>query len=216
MNRPDSTYGGQRDTVRHRANRSMGLFSQRSLVPLLGAGAVLIWICGIVGALLLAPWFSFLEHALSALGRAGRRSAPLFNGALVVSGLLGILFVAGLGRQTGNAISRLGIALFGVAATTVVFLGAFPTPHPFHYPASVGFYLVLTFAIFVYGTGIAVAGSVKVGVAWIWLGIVHTTAWIAWWALLDDQGIAGPEALGASIFSVWVLGLAWRSYRTSA
>jgi hypothetical membrane protein len=189
---------------------------ERPLVPLLGAGAVLISVFGILGALALSPWFSVLENPLSDLGRAGRPSAPVFNGTLIASGLLGMGFIGGLWRRSVTPIERSGIALFGIAAAFVGLVGVFPTPHPYHYSASVGFYVTLTFALFVYGTGNALAGRTGAGLATIWLGVVHTASWVAWWVLMGDQGIAGPEAIGAGVFSVWVCGMVWRSYRNSS
>lgn len=188
----------------------------RTVVPILGVGAVLVSVLGILSALALAPWFSVLENALSDLGRPGRTSAPIFNAALVVSGLLGIGFVGGLWRESATGIIRLGIAMVGAATAFVVLIGAFPTPHPYHSIVSVGFYLTLTFALFVLGTGDVLAGRGRVGLMAICLGIVHSTAWVVWWVLFDDQWIVGPEAIGASIFATWVCGLVWRSSRLSS
>lgn len=185
------------------------------VLSFLGLTAVLISICGILGALALAPWFSVLEHPLSDLGSAGRVSAPVFNLALITSGTLGLGFVTGLWRRTEIWVRRLGLSMFGVAAGFVILIGVYPTPHSYHYPLAVGFYVTLTFALFVHGTGEVIAGNERFGLTTIWLGIVHTAAWLGWWRFMDGQGIAAPEVIGAVVFSVWVVSMVWRSYRSS-
>lgn len=185
-------------------------------LPFLGVAAVVISVVGMFGAVSLAPWFSVYENALSDLGRSGRPSAPVFNGALIASGVLGVGFIAKLWRRSAPRVERLGIVLFGGATAFVVLVGMFPTPHPYHFPVAVGFYVSLTFALFVYGTADALAGTVKIGLTTIWLGIVHTTSWVVWWVLMGDRGIARPEAIGAGVVAVWVLMMVWLKTRNNS
>lgn len=191
------------------------MFDDRRLVSLLGLGAVLVSVGGMLGALSLAPWFSVSENALSDLGRAGRPSAPVFNGALMASGLMGVGFVAGLWRRSAPGIERVGLLLFGVAAGFVVLVGVFPTPQPYHYFVAVGFYLALTFALFVDGVGDLRAGRAVGGLTTIGLGTVHAISWIGWGTLSDGRWIAGPEAVGVGVFSVWALATVWRTHSSA-
>lgn len=59
---------------------------------LAGPAGVAASALALVGAALLAPWFTWTGHALSHLGEVGRATAPLFNYGLILSGGLGLAF----------------------------------------------------------------------------------------------------------------------------
>ncbi|MFC6732867.1 hypothetical protein [Haladaptatus sp. DYSN1] len=127
-------------------------------------------------ATLLSPTFTWTGSALSNLGGAGERTAWLFNGGLMVGSL---------------------VALFSV--------GVFPIGTAYHFPAALSFYLLLTLALWVHGTGSVIAADVSFGLASIWLGIANIMTWI--WVSTGDltrSGLAIPEIIGALIFGGWM------------
>ncbi|ADJ15376.1 DUF998 domain-containing protein [Halalkalicoccus jeotgali] len=85
-------------------------------------------------------------------------------------------------------------------------VGWFPTGHPYHLPVAAGFYLLVTFALWLDGTAGVLAGESRFGLAAIWLANTHLLQWLAWAAgLRIGPGLAIPETIGAALFALWVL-----------
>lgn len=59
---------------------------------LLGIGAVISLYATIALSISISPWFSWVDNALSDLGNLRYGSAPIFNGGLLITGLLLILY----------------------------------------------------------------------------------------------------------------------------
>jgi len=170
----------------------------------LGVLGLVVSTLGIAVAIALAPWFSPTANALSDLGEVGRGSAPAFNYSLVAGGVLGLGFAARLWPETPGRLGRAGVAVLAAALASMALIGVFPIPHPYHVPVSVAFFSLFTYALFVLGSAEALAGTVRAGLATIWLGIAHVTGWVVWTAVGTD-GIAIPEAFGAACLGAWVV-----------
>jgi hypothetical membrane protein len=177
----------------------------RPLVPsAVGLAAIVVAFGGVVYAMFAAPWFSPLSYALSDLGARGAVTAPIFNGALLAGGALGVGFVVSVLADTTHPIRRAG-GLFGLLAMLFMALvGAFPIPSPFHGLVAVPFFLFLTLAVFLWGAGDYAAGRPLRGLVLVLLGVLHVVSW-AWWLLFPwfPPGIAIPELFGSVAFAVW-------------
>jgi len=185
-------------------------------IRLLGAVATLLSLGGIGVAVLADPTFSWTSDALSDLG-VRDRSAPAFNGGLILGGLVGVGYAAELGRaalSTDGEGGRFGPerAVAGVRAVVLAFalaalagVGAFDLTHPLHGPAAVGFYLLVTVVFVVDGVARrgTTAGRVTFGFA-----LVHVAVWATfvrdWWPV---TGLALPELPGALMLAAWVWAL---------
>lgn len=159
---------------------------------------------GILAATLLAPWFSWTGNALSDLGAAGAETALLFNGALVVTGLLGIPFATRLFSVYRNRVRQVAAAVFGVATVALALIGVFPLPSPTHAPVAVAFFLLFTVAIAVDGVGAFRSGHRVDGALSVTLAAVHVVGWLVARGISLD-GIALPELVGSVVLWVWVL-----------
>jgi hypothetical membrane protein len=159
---------------------------------------------GIGLAIALTPSFSWASSALSDLGRAGAPVPWLFNGGLILGGLLALPFAWWRWRRASNPLARL--AAIGLAGTGLALagVGRFPTGTALHLPLAAGFYLLLTYTLFLDGSGRVLAGSVARGLAWIWVGVVHFSGWLLW-AFSGIGGLAVPEAFGALLLTAWLL-----------
>lgn len=72
-----------------------------------------------LAATLLAPWFAWSRNALSDLGAAGEPTAPLFNGGLLVGGVVAAAFAWALWRRAGAVVERLAaLAYLGPVSGT--------------------------------------------------------------------------------------------------
>jgi hypothetical membrane protein len=170
----------------------------------LGVLALAVSLLGIAAAIALAPWFSWTGNALSDLGVRGEASAPPFNYGLIAGGTLGVGFAARLWSDAPGRLGRAGLGVLGASFLSLALIGVFPTPHPYHFPVSLGFFALFTYGLFVYGSAKALAGRIRVGIGTIWLGISHVTFWAAW-AFAGTEGVAIPETVGALLLGVWVV-----------
>lgn len=172
-----------------------------------GVAGVAVSLGSILLATLLSPWFSWTADALSDLGAPGEPTAWLFNGGLIVGGLLGSVFVLRVALAARGAVALAGSAVLLWATGSLVAIGAFPVGHPLHGPASVSFFVALTYGLAADGTATVLAGRPRTGVALTWLGLANATAWLVW-ALVaaagSPPGVALPEFAGALALAAWV------------
>lgn len=190
-------------------------------------------VCGVVGPLVAAtailaatlvdPTFSWTTSALSDTGALpdGRsvtwsfvRESPqflLFNGGLILTGIVGAPFAVSLWSRSENLAHRIGVAAFLAALVALALVGVFHLPRPPHGTFAIAHYLAATLALWTFGTGSALAGDVRRGLATIWLGIAHLLFWLLWAAVLASgpiPGLAVPETVGAAIFGGWTVATA--------
>jgi len=178
-----------------------------TLAPVVALGGILL-------ATLLDPTFSWTADALSDLG-VREASAPVFNGALVAGGALGLGYAPALWAAAGDdagtdddAGSRLAgravVPLFAAATVAMAGVGLFPIGSPLHAPAALAFYLLFTLAMAV--DGLARRRSAA-GRAALLLAGVHVAVWALWIAgLRPGPGLALPEFAGALLLAAWM----WR------
>ncbi|SDJ90133.1 hypothetical membrane protein [Natronorubrum texcoconense] len=190
--------------------------------PVVALGAILL------ATLLAAPeTFTWRGRALSDMGRYEARTFRLFNGGLILGGLLGIPFAWRLWVASRSGLERLGVVLW-IATVGLVGVGVFFIGHTefylgtdLHAPAALVYFGLAPFAQWVYGTGQILADERRLGLVSIWLGIVHPLAWLGW--LLSRNGasdpmawFAVPEMVAALAFGCWILVLAFGQYRQDA
>lgn len=159
---------------------------------------------GILAATLLAPWFSWSGNALSDLGAVGAGTAPVFNGTLLLTGVLGVPFALFVLRRRSSRWRRVGTALFAASMPLLTLVGVFALPSPYHGPVAVGFFLLFTLGFLVDGVGATVAGDRVDGALSITLAGVHVLGWLVW-GIVGLAGVALPEMVGTVTIWVWVL-----------
>ena len=176
------------------------------------------------------PLFSWQSRSLSSMGEANGEALLalasadqlaflLFNGGLLLGGILGVPFAASLWADARNGFERAGVAVFALALVSMAGIGVAYLDGPFdslHFPFAAGFYLLATVALLVYGTGAALDRETGLGLVVMWLGVVHLFQWVLWVLLEaivwtgDDAWtyFAVPEAIGAVLFGGWVVWMA--------
>ncbi|WP_254523432.1 DUF998 domain-containing protein [Natrinema caseinilyticum] len=183
--------------------------------PVVSLGAIVI-------ATVLAPpeTFTWGEQALSDMGRYGAPTFPLFNGGLILGGLIGTPFVWRLWSASRNTGERLGIALTAIAVVGMVGVGVFFLEHTavylgtsLHGVAALTVFGVAPFASWVYATGAALAEDASLAIASFWFGNVHPLAWLGWLVAIGGETDTGswfavPEFVAAVAFGGWILVLA--------
>jgi hypothetical membrane protein len=168
--------------------------------PVLSLGAILL-------ATLISPTFTWTESALSDLGAPGEPTALLFNGGLVLTGLVAPPFVAWIYRRARNRLERAGAAVLGVAAVLSALIGIFPTGTSLHFPVAVGFFLAVPIALWLRAAGASRAGRRRAAAVALGGGALDPLGWLVWGVVGRGPapGLAIPELVAVLGLHAWVL-----------
>ena len=168
------------------------------VVPWTAVLAAVVAFGAILTTTTVAPWFSWTENALSDLGHHERATASLFNGGLIVAGLVGAVFPMWLTLDTDGTLRRLGAVTVAVTLVDLALIGVFPTPHDLHGTVSVVFFVGVTLGLIVWGIGdIRDDRRLRGGVIAA-TGFFHGVFWVVWFSsIIPYEGVAIPEFIGA-------------------
>lgn len=177
---------------------------------------------GILLATLVDPSFSWIDSALSHTGELppgrsisldlflDRPSFLLFNGSLLVTGLLGLPFAWLLYVDADHPLKRSGAVTLAVALLSLAGVGVFHLPHGWHAPSAIVHFIATMGFLWLYGLGMAQSGERRRGTVTVALGFLVLGAWLLWTFAMGDAGIAIPEYVGALALSGWVMAEAFR------
>lgn len=154
--------------------------------------------------------FTWEAYALSDLGRPGARTFLLFNGGLILGGLLGAAFAWPLWRHSRNLLERVGTVLFAPTVVGLGLVGVFHLPHGLHTPVALLFFIGGPVTQWLYGAGQVLADDARFGTVSILLGVVHVVGWVGWQFAVSgpEAWFAVPEMIASLAFGVWALALA--------
>lgn len=187
------------------------------LAPPVGVGGVLL-------AALLAPGFEWWGGTLSHLGEvsstAGAASgsgleALVFNGSLVLAGLLGLPFAHLCYRFAIHPLQRTGAASLFVAFLALAGTGVFSQPSQWHLPALVVQVLATAAALWIYGAGTVNAGRPRFGGATVVLGLSVAGLWLAWETVVGAPGTAVPAFASVLALCGWTFAEAAATYHAT-
>jgi hypothetical membrane protein len=169
---------------------------------------------------LLAPWFEWTENALSDLGRlpegeslsvalfVSRPEFAIFNGGLVLAGLIGLPFGWWLFDEADTHFERAGACVFSVSMALLASIGVFYIPHELHGVSAISHFLTAVVSLLLYGTGMALGGRLRAGLVTAGCGIAYLLTWVVWGVVLAPTyptSIAIPEFVSGLFFGGWVL-----------
>lgn len=179
------------------------------IVPWTAVVATVVAFGAILTATMVAPWFSWTGNALSDLGHHERATASLFNGGLIVAGLVGAVFPLWLVLDTEGLVRRIGAAVVAATLVDLALIGFFPTPHDLHGTVSVLFFVGVTLGLVVWGIGDILNDRRRRGSAIASGGFFHAAFWMVWWSsLVPYGGVAVPEFVGAVLLAGTALSIA--------
>jgi hypothetical membrane protein len=161
----------------------------------------------IVLSILLSPWFSWWNNALSDLGHSVNSDvAPLFNFGLLLSGFFTILYsilsFRNHAKYTSYFLVLAGLSLQLVATFDEVY-------GSLHFLVSVLFFAALCFASISY----VIEKRSVIAFAALIIGLV---SWILYGMEIYSAGIAVPEIISSMATSIWVMLSALRIYFTKS
>jgi hypothetical membrane protein len=161
-----------------------------------------------------SPNFSWTENALSDLGVQEGVTAVLFNAALIITGVLVILFATGLFTfLQKNLIGKIGAFVFVLDAFALTAMGIFPeTVEPIHFYASVTFFALFPISVFLVGAAFLRTHRTKLGFFTFTAAIVAAIVW----TIPFGKGVAIPETLSGLSASAWSIVLGFKMLKQGA
>lgn len=173
------------------------------------------------------PKFSWRTRALSDIGEATETTVfaltldqvafNLFNGGLILSGLLGLPFLIALWQDAQVSAERVGIGLAGVTMVSSAGVGVAYLDGPFknfHFLAASLVFLGTALALYNYSAGLLQRSDGEHGQWLLWLTNLYVFTWVAWGVvaatLPESQWFAVPEFTAALVFAFWAVSQARR------
>lgn len=148
----------------------------------------------------LSPWFSWQDNALSDMGVSA--TASLFNAALLIGGLLYLIFVAGFGRWYGprSWSAKLACICLIAGGIGLTLVGVFnEDTGRLHYLVAAAYFLLTPLAYGLFGLDLLKRGKTLFGSLTLAAGV---TAFVMI-AFVPHQRIAVPEILASTILGAW-------------
>jgi hypothetical membrane protein len=176
---------------------------QNNRYAIFGIVGSLLPLVFIAVAIMLSPWFSWQNNALSDLGHAVKSNvAPIFNFGLFFSGFLMIIYTIKALKNYAKYTSY--FLLFAFLAFQLVAI--FDEVYGFlHFVVSISFFLLLGLSTMVYAVE---RKSILASVALVLFLIIWTLSWMG----LYGKGVAIPELLSSLAAMLWFLSSAISIY----
>jgi hypothetical membrane protein len=177
-----------------------------------GAGlvAVVLTMGTILVATAVSPAFAWRQNALSNLGvvetAAGTGlTVVLFNGGLILGGVVGLAFAVALARSAQSLAGRATALSFGLTVVFMALVGLFPQDTAPHFPVALGFYLLVSVTLWLDGLTALGTHWRQRGLVAITFGTGNLVGWLVWGLTGPPTraGLAIPELWGALLFSAW-------------
>jgi hypothetical membrane protein len=157
------------------------------------------------------PPFSWTTNALSDLGIVEGTTSVLFNGGLILAGILGFMFaVLGLFSFTGKTLAgKVGSALLAGSTVALVSIGIFNENFvPIHYLVSVAFFISAPISLFILTYAFYLGKRQSLAAYTLLTGVVAAAPWILQFTLHYVPNVAIPETISGVAVSLWVITLA--------
>ncbi len=175
----------------------------------------LVSLLGIGISIAFSPWFNWFANALSDLGHPANPAAPIFNGGLIVSGVILVLFaiflILQMVRQRGY-IGIIGAGTMLLSSICLMGVGLFnETISPYHTFFAISYFLLLTATSILIGIQLILLSETKlIGVVALISGLLNVAllaggfiAIITYFSIpITDFAI--PEIVLALIGDLWI------------
>ena len=170
------------------------------LAGLAGVITPLFTLSLIFSAITQSPWFSWHDNALSDMGV--NTVAPLFNGALLIGGLMYLVFVIGFLRWNGlhSRLNKIAAVCLLAGAIGLFLVGVFTEDAGrIHYYVAATYFLATPLAYVLLGIDRLRRGQRLMGVLTIAAGL----AAVFMIGFVPHKRIAVPEILATIVLSAW-------------
>jgi len=164
--------------------------------PIIALGSIAI-------SIMLSPWFTWRNNAISDLGV--HPVAPIFNISLIVCGIMCSVFALSAMMRFRNWLARAGMAVMFQACVALVGIGVFTEDYsPHHFYFSVAFFVLLLLAALILSPYFLIKRKTRsIGIAGIGVVVLGVFAWAYHFAVGWGVGVAIPEALTFVPGGIW-------------
>jgi hypothetical membrane protein len=192
------------------------LNTQLRLAGIIGLFApVFVFTC-ILASVASWPQFSWTNNALSDLGVQNGITAIVFNGGLVIGGILFAVFAMGL-FSYHNLAGKVGTVVFGLACVMLIAIGVFNEHFtPTHYIVSVGLFTLMPFSMFIFVAAFWVQRKRALSVFTLASSLVAAAVWVLEFTVHYAPNVAVPEFISGLAGAVWVAVLSWLILKQSS
>jgi len=162
--------------------------------------------------------FSWTENALSDLGIQSGATAMVFNSALIVGGLLSIIFASGLNVYLKkSALGRIGAFIFALDCLALIAIGVFPeNVKPTHYYVSVIFFALYPISMLFITVGFLRMARRELGLFTLLSALVAIVIWVVQFAFHFVSNVAIPETVAALSASIWTIVLGFMMFKEAS
>lgn len=160
-------------------------------------------LCSIALSIMLSPWFTWRNNAISDLGV--HEVAPIFNISLIVCGILCAIFAAGMIMRLKSYVGKAGFVLMLMASISLVGIGIFTENYsPYHFIFSVAFFVFLLLASLELAPWFILRRSSRyLGIASILVTVIGIFGWAYHAAIGWGSNVAIPEVLTFVPGAIW-------------
>lgn len=169
-------------------------------------------------AIISYPPFSWTENALSDLGVQAGVTAILFNSSLIIGGTLMLIFAFGLYLHLHEKIlGKIGAFISILDAIALGAIGVFPeNMKPYHYYASVAFFVLFPLSMFFITVALLQIGKAKAGLFTFIAALFAAVVWVIQSTIHFGPNVAIPEALSALSAFAWLIVLGFKMLRPNS
>ena len=156
--------------------------------------------------------FNWVNNALSDLGIVPGITMTLFNGGLIVGGILFAFFAFGLFSFLGKSlVGRVGSAFFFLAWISLICVGIFNEHFvPTHYIFSVSLFTFMSLALLVYTGAFWLKGQKLMSIFTLTVGLISATVWVLQLTIHYVPKVAIPEFVSGLAAVIWVLVISYK------
>ncbi len=193
------------------------MFTLRKIGAVAGIATPLFAFTCIMIAIGTYPPFNWVTNALSDLGVVEGVTMTVFNVGLAASGILGVVFAAGLYSFFGKrTVGKVGSAVFACACIALLCIGIFNEHfRPTHYIVSVAFFSLAPIAFFILTSAFYLNQDKKFAIFSVALGLAAALPWILQFTIYYVPNVAIPEIISAFVISVWAVTVSAKMFKKS-
>lgn len=159
--------------------------------------------------------FNWYNNALSDLGVIPGLTMNIFNGGLIVGGILFTIFAIGLTQFLNkNLLGRIGAWVLVIACISLICVGIFNEDiRPIHYIVSVSLFFFMPIALWILTGSFWVKNQKKLSIFTMAIGVAAAIPWILEFTIHYAPNVAIPEFISGFATSIWVIVLSIKMLR---
>lgn len=161
--------------------------------------------------------FNWANNALSDLGVVPGLTMTIFNGGLIIGGILFTIFAIGLTQFfSKKPLGQIGAGALIIATISLICVGIFNEHvRPIHYIVSVSLFFFMPIALWILTLAFWKDDQKRMSIFTVIIGIAAAIPWILEFTLHYAPNVAIPEFVSGLATSIWALTLSSKMLKES-